>query len=109
MYSSVEAGENDNQLSHPEDNAPDSTAKTSSEIARCRDSVDDLDEEEDESNVVDVDEEKESSSPELMLAHANLITALIGICTFLLLWIPIPILHWTHIEVCVAIFYASHR
>jgi hypothetical protein len=30
----------------------------------------------------------------LFLLHANSITTLIGISTFFLLWIPIPILHW---------------
>jgi len=34
------------------------------------------------------------SNPALFLLHANTITASIGIATFLLFWIPIPILHW---------------
>jgi drug/metabolite transporter (DMT)-like permease len=30
--------------------------------------------------------------------HPNLLTSLIGLCTFVLLWIPLPFLHWTGIE-----------
>ena len=36
--------------------------------------------------------------PQVFLAHANTITAGIGLATFTLLWIPVPILHWTGIE-----------
>ncbi|KAM0745728.1 hypothetical protein T439DRAFT_330372 [Meredithblackwellia eburnea MCA 4105] len=28
------------------------------------------------------------------LLHANVITGLIGVCTFTMLWVPIPFLHW---------------
>lgn len=37
--------------------------------------------------------------PQTFLAHANTVTAGIGLATFLILWIPVPILHYTGIEV----------
>ena len=33
-------------------------------------------------------------SPTLLLLYSNAITSLIGLCTLVLLWIPIPLLHW---------------
>jgi len=37
--------------------------------------------------------------PQVFLAHANTITVGIGAATFLILWIPVPILHYMGIEV----------
>lgn len=42
--------------------------------------------------------DSQNVAPSLFLMHANSITCLIGISTMLLLWIPIPILHWTGME-----------
>jgi hypothetical protein len=53
----------------------------------------------DEGDDDDDDEQVEQASPTLMLTHANLITTLIGAFTFCVFWIPIPILHWFHVEV----------
>ncbi|KEI37069.1 uncharacterized protein L969DRAFT_90121 [Mixia osmundae IAM 14324] len=36
--------------------------------------------------------------PVVFLTHANFITSMIGVFTLLLLWVPIPILHFTGIE-----------
>lgn len=37
-------------------------------------------------------------SPTLLLLYSNAITSLIGLCTLVLLWIPIPLLHWIGLE-----------
>jgi drug/metabolite transporter (DMT)-like permease len=37
-------------------------------------------------------------SPPPFGLHSNLLTSFIGVCTLLLLWIPIPLLHWAGIE-----------
>jgi hypothetical protein len=44
-------------------------------------------------------ESVEQASPTLALTHANFVTALIGAFTLVVFWIPIPILHWLHVEV----------
>ncbi|KAG7099187.1 hypothetical protein E1B28_001056 [Marasmius oreades] len=43
------------------------------------------------------DEEDIEQTPPFGL-HPNFLTSAIGVCTLLLLWIPIPVLHWTGAE-----------
>jgi hypothetical protein len=38
------------------------------------------------------------TSASLFLFHANLVTACVGLLTIVLLWLPIPFLHWSGIE-----------
>lgn len=38
--------------------------------------------------------QQQTVSPTLLLLYSNAITSLIGLCTLVLLWIPIPLLHW---------------
>jgi hypothetical protein len=52
-----------------------------------------------EDRVEGVSEDTEDTTyPPPFGLHSNLLTSMIGVCTLLLLWIPIPLLHWTRIE-----------